>query len=107
MRAWGQSPLRLRLDAMCVSCFIGRAKPDPAACGSVLAALGVEAGRAAFVAHGGGGERRASFGLVVLVSGLALRRGLRDQERVAALAGEADADLAGVEDLAALLAGPR
>jgi putative hydrolase of the HAD superfamily len=109
VRAWDRSPLRPLLEAVCVSCFTGQAKPDPAAYRSVLSGLGVAAGSAAFVADGGSGElagaRRHGFGLVVLVSGPALRSGLRDAGQVAALAGEADLHLAGVEELEVVLAG--
>lgn len=106
MRAWHRSPLQPLLDAACVSCFIGRAKPDAGAYRSVLDALRVEASRSAFVADGGSGElagaRRAGFGLVVLVSGPVLRSGLRDRAEVDALAREADLNLGGVEELEGL-----
>ena len=107
VRAWPRSPLRPLLDGVVFSCFLGHAKPSPEAYAAALAALGSEAGRTAFVADGGSGElagaRRHGFGLVVLVSGPARRSGLRDAAQVAALAGEADRHLAGVEDLPALL----
>ena len=106
LRAWHRSPLQPLLDVACVSCFIGRAKPNAGAYRSVLDALRVEASRSAFVADGGSGElagaRRAGFGLVVLVSGPALRSGLRDRAEVDALAREADLNLGGVEELGGL-----
>ncbi len=109
VRAWERSPLRPLVDAACFSCFIGHAKPSPQAYQVALAALRVGPGRAAFVADGGGGEltgaRRVGFGLVVLVSGPALRRGLRDAAQVAALEPEADVHLNGVEELPARLLG--
>jgi len=109
VRAWERSPLRPLLDSVCVSCFVGKAKPDLGAYRVVLDALGVEGSRSAFVADGGGGElagaRRAGFGLVVLVSGPALRSGLRGREQVAALEDEADLHLAGVEELEGALDG--
>jgi putative hydrolase of the HAD superfamily len=107
VRAWERSPLRPLLDAAVFSCFAGHAKPAAAAYQTALEAVGVEAGQAAFVADGGSGElsgaRRYGFGLVVLVSGPARRSGLRDAAQVAALAGEADLHLPGVEDLPAVL----
>jgi FMN phosphatase YigB (HAD superfamily) len=109
VRAWERSPLRPLLDGAVFSCFLGHAKPSPEAYAAALAALGSEAGRAAFVADGGSGElagaRRHGFGLVVLVSGPARRSGLRDAAQVAALEGEAERHLGGVEDLPALLGG--
>jgi len=109
VRAWGRSPLRPLLDAARFSCFLGTAKPDPAAYRRVLADLGADAGQAAFVADGGGGElagaRRCGFSLVVLVSGPARRSGLRTDAEVAALEPDADLHLAGVEDLPARFAG--
>ncbi|MBN2114849.1 MAG: HAD family hydrolase [Acidimicrobiia bacterium] len=108
VRSWGRSPLQSLLDVACFSCFLGAAKPDSAAYRAVLAALGADAGSAAFVADGGGGElagaRRHGFGLVVLVSGLARRSGLRTDAEVAALEPDADLHLAGVEDMPAWLA---
>lgn len=107
VRSWERSPLRPHLDAAAFSCFIGHAKPEAAAYRSVLARLGVEAGRAAFVGDGGGGElagaRRHGFALVVLVSGQALRSGLRDRAQVETLEAEADLHLPGVEDLPGVL----
>jgi len=107
VRAWGRSPLCPLVDGAVFSCFLGRAKPSPGAYEAALEAVGAAAARAAFVADGGSGElagaRRHGFGLVVLVSGPALRSGLRDADQVAALVGEADLHLAGVEGLPALL----
>jgi putative hydrolase of the HAD superfamily len=107
VRAWERSPLRSLFDGAVFSCFLGRAKPFPAAYAAALEAVGAEAAEAAFVADGGSGElagaRRHGFGLVVLVSGPARRSGLRDATQVAALAGEADLHLPGVEDLPAVL----
>jgi putative hydrolase of the HAD superfamily len=107
VRAWPRSPLRPLLQAACFSCFIGRAKPAAEAYALVLTELGVEAAEAAFVADGGGGElagaRDCGFGLVVLVSGPALRSGLRDAAAVSALEEQADRHLRGVEDLPGLL----
>jgi putative hydrolase of the HAD superfamily len=111
VRAWKRSPLRPLIDAARFSCFIGCAKPDRRAYEAVLSALGVGARRAAFVADGGSGElpgaRAAGFGLVVLVSGPALRSGLRDAAQVAALEEEADLHLSGVEELPSALSGLR
>lgn len=107
VRAWERSPLRLLLDGTVFSCFAGYAKPAGAAYQAALEAVGAEASSAVFVADGGSGElagaRRHGFGLVVLVSGPALRSGLRDPAQVAALVGEADLHLSGVEDLPAAL----
>jgi putative hydrolase of the HAD superfamily len=107
VRAWERSPLSPLIDAARFSCFIGCAKPDRRAYQVVLSALKVEARRAVFVADGGSGElagaRAAGFGLVVLVSGPALRSGLRDAAQVAALEEEADLHLNGVEELPAAL----
>jgi putative hydrolase of the HAD superfamily len=107
LRAWERSPLRPLLDAAVFSCFAGHAKPTPEAYGAALAGLGVAPGRAAFAGDGGSGElegaRRYGFGLVVLVSGPALRSGLRDALEVALLEAEADLHVTGVEDLPALL----
>lgn len=109
VRSWERSPLRSLLDAASFSCFIGHAKPSPEAYRAALSALSVDAGRAAFVADGGGGElagaRRYGFGLVVLVGGLAQQSGQRDADQVAALEAEADLHLCGVEDLAGVLGG--
>jgi len=107
VRAWERSPLRLLLDGTVFSCFAGHAKPAAAAYRAALEAVGAEASRSAFVADGGSGElsgaRRYGFGLVVLVSGPALRSGLRYPAQIAALVGEADLHLSGVEDLPAVL----
>jgi putative hydrolase of the HAD superfamily len=107
VRSWERSPLRRLIDGAVFSCNLGTAKPAAGAYRAALEAVGTAAGRAAFVADGGSGElagaRRHGFGLVVLVSGPALRSGLRDAGQVALLAGEADLHLTGVEHLPALL----
>lgn len=107
VRAWGRSPLRPLLDGVVFSCFAGHAKPSAGAYGAALEAVGSAAARTAFVGDGGSGElagaRRHGFGLVVLVSGPALRSGFRDAAQVAALIEEADLHLAGVGDLPAAL----
>ena len=94
VRAWDRSPLAPLFDVAGFSFRLGSAKPEPEAYGRVLDALGVDAGRAAFAGDGNGdelcGARRAGFGLVVCVTGPALRSGLRTPEEMARLAVDAD-----------------
>jgi len=107
IRAWDRSPLDGRFDVVSMSCFTGHAKPETAAYDQVLDALGCAAGSALFAGDGHGGEligaRGAGFGLVVAVTGPALRSGLRTPDEMAGLSAVADADVEDVSGIAELL----
>jgi len=107
IRAWDRSPLAGRFDAVSMSCFTGHAKPDQAAYQQVLDALGCAAGSALFAGDGNGGELigagEAGFGLVVAVTGPALRSGLRTSDEMAGLAAAADAAVEDVSGITTLL----
>ncbi len=94
VRHWGASPLAEWFDAAVFSCFAGVMKPDPAAYRSVLGELGVPAPDAVFVGDGNSGEfagaRTAGFGMVVAVTGPALRSGLRTADELVSIVAEAD-----------------
>lgn len=100
VRAWDDSPLRSGFHAAVFSCFAGVMKPDPAAYRAVLEALGVTAGEAVFVGDGHSGElagaKRAGFGTVVVVTGPALRSGLRTPAEMAVIAADADVEIGDV-----------
>jgi putative hydrolase of the HAD superfamily len=103
VRSWGRSPLAGCFDATILSCHAGVMKPDPAAYAAVLDSMNVPAARAVFVGDGNGGElvgaREAGFEMVVVVTGPALRSGLRSEEEMARIAEDADVE---IEDVAAL-----
>jgi putative hydrolase of the HAD superfamily len=107
VRTWESSPLAALVDAVCMSCFIGWAKPEPEAYAAILDRLGVGADVTAFVGDGGAdelpGARAAGFGLMVLVAGPAIRSGLRSPGEVAELEAEADLRIEDVESLPAVL----
>jgi len=93
VRAWAASPVAPLFDAVVISCDAGVAKPDPEAYAMTLDLLGVPAENAVFCGDGNGeelrGARRAGFGLVVAVTGPALRSGLRTAEEMRDLAFQA------------------
>jgi len=103
VRTFADSPLADVVDDVCISCFTGLVKPDPAAYEGALERLGSEARRSLYVGDGGGGElagaHDAGFGLVIAVTGPVQRGGWRssaEQHRI-----EADADLV-VQDVSDL-----
>jgi HAD superfamily hydrolase (TIGR01509 family) len=107
VRAWDGSPLAPLFDVAGFSFRFGTAKPEPDAYRRVLEELGVDADHAAFVGDGNGGElhgaHRAGFGLVVCVTGPALRSGLRTPGEMAILAAEADVAVDSVAEIPGLL----
>jgi putative hydrolase of the HAD superfamily len=113
VRAWPGSALARRFDAAVFSCFAGAMKPEAAAYRAVLDELGVPAGRAWFVGDGNAGEltgaRAAGFGRVVVVTGPALRSGLRTPGEMTEIAADADLEIGDVSRLPDLLglSGPR
>jgi putative hydrolase of the HAD superfamily len=107
VRCWGDSPLAPYFIDALFSCRTGLAKPDQGAFTAALTRLGVAAPDAVFVGDGGSdeltGARRAGFGLVVCVTGLALKSGFRTQADLEELMNDADAAIEGVEHLPGLL----
>lgn len=107
VRGWASSPLAEWFDSAVFSCFAGAAKPDPAAYRAVLDELRVAAPDAAFVGDGNSAElagaREAGFGLVVAVTGPAVRSGLRTADEMAAIAMDADAVISEIAAVPALL----
>ena len=110
VRGWSESPLAVLVDAPCMSCFIGAAKPDPAAYEQVLDRLGVAASEAVFVGDGGhdelGGARRIGFGGVVGVTGPAVRSSFRTRQEQQSVVEAADAVVEDVTELVSLLGVP-
>lgn len=109
VRRLGESPLAPELDDMCVSCFIGVAKPSAEAYRMSLDRIGVPPGLAVFVGAGGEGElagaRAEGFAGIVAITGPANRGGWRSRGEQDRIEAQADVVVADVGDLVGLIEG--
>lgn len=103
VRSWPQSPIPALVDAARFSYEIGVMKPQPDSYQSILDALGVSAGEAAFVGDGGSNElagaRSFGFALVVFARQFPLRLW---PHQVEALTEQADVAVDSLSQLASL-----
>jgi putative hydrolase of the HAD superfamily len=104
-----ESPLAGVVDDACLSCFIGLAKPDPAAYSQVLERIGAVAARCLYVGDGGSdefvGARSSRFGGVIGVTGAVERGGWRSSAEQQRIIGQADTRLESVSQLLGMLEG--
>ena len=102
--AWPDSPLAPLFDGAAFSHQIGSRKPDEAAYRAATGLLGLDANECAFVGNGGSdelrGARLAGFGRGVHQNQFNARNGLVSEEEQERRAGQADAQINALDELA-------